>query len=143
MKKLIALAVIVTAAVFVTAKETEIFPILKSTAAIGKNGAAYLLPTNQLIRPWGEQLQIPGRPVDLAFDSRKHLLAILNTRSLLLVDGTTGVQQAEVKLGNTSYTGLAFRPGDREIWASETTRNGPDHIAVVELTETGKPAATV
>ena len=143
MNKLIALAAIVTAAVFVTAKETEIFPILKTNAAIGKNGAFYLLPTNQLIRSWGEQLQIPGRPVALAFDSKKHLLAILNTRSLLIVDGTTGVQQAEVKLGNTSYTGLAFRPGDREIWASETTRNGPDQIAVVQLTETGKPAGTL
>ena len=62
MKKLIALAVIVTAAVFVTAKETEIFPILKSTAAIGKNGAAYLLPTNQLIRPWESNCKSPAVP---------------------------------------------------------------------------------
>jgi YVTN family beta-propeller protein len=141
-KKLIGTTFIAAAAILVIAKETPLFPVLKSTAAIGKNGAFYLLPTNQLIRPWGEQLQIPGRPVDLAFDSRKHLLAILNTSSILIVDGTTGVEQAQVKLGPTSYTGLAFRPGDRELWASETTRNGPDQIAVVELSETGKPFTT-
>ncbi|MEP6540290.1 MAG: bifunctional YncE family protein/alkaline phosphatase family protein [Bryobacteraceae bacterium] len=143
MTRIIALAVFITAAVIIAAKETELFPVLKSNAPIASNGSFFLLPTNQLIRPWGEQLQIPGRPVDLAFDSRKHLLAILNTRSLLLVDGTTGAVQSDLKLGNTSYTGLAFRPGDREIWASETTRNGPDQIAVVQISETGKPTATV
>ncbi len=141
MNKLIALGAI-TITAFVIARETPLFPILKSNAPIGKNGDFYLLSTNQLLRPWGEQLKILGRPVALAFDSKKHLLAILNTRSIVIVDGTTGVQQAEVKTGSTSYTGLAFRPGDREIWASETTRSGPDQITIVELSETGAPAKT-
>jgi hypothetical protein len=74
----------------------------------------YLLPTNQLLHPWGEQAAIKGRPVDLAFDSRKHLLAVLNSHNVLLLDGVSGAQMAAIKARPTSYTGLAFRPGDRE-----------------------------
>ena len=114
--------------------------MLKSTAAIGKQaGGFYLLPTNQLLRPWGEQALIPGRPVDLTFDSGKRILAVLNTRSVVLFDGSTGAKLAEIKARATSYTGIAFRPGDRELWASEATRNGPDSILVAQLSELGMP----
>src|SRR6266851_9141581 len=93
------------------AKEAGFFAILKSDAAIGKQArGAFLVPTNQLLRPWGEQTLFPGRPVDIAFDSKKRLLAILNTRSVLLMDGATGTQLAEIKARTTSYTGVAFRP---------------------------------
>ena len=44
-------------------KETGAFSVLKSTVAIGKQpGGFYLLPTNQLLRPWGEQALIPDGP---------------------------------------------------------------------------------
>jgi hypothetical protein len=82
---------------------------------VGRQGEGlYLLPTNQLLHPWGEQAAIKGRPVDLAFDSRKHLLAVLNSHNVLLLDGVSGAQMAAIKARPTSYTGLAFRPGDRE-----------------------------
>lgn len=124
----------------VLARETRIFSVLKSNAAIGKqSGGYYLLPTNQLLRPWGEQTLIPGRPVELAYDSAKRVLAVLNWRSVLLLDGSTGTRLAEIKSRSTSYTGLAFRPGNRELWASETTRNGPDAILVAEISELGMP----
>ena len=114
-----------------------------SDAPIGKQaGGFYLLPTNQLLRPWGEQALIPGRPVDLAFDSRKRLLAVLNLRGVLILDGSTGIRVDEIKSPSTSYTGLAFRPGDRELWASETARNGPDDILIAELDDLGRPAKT-
>ncbi len=139
MKPYFSFAIIVAGALLV-AKETPLFPLLKSTVALGKQPEGfYLLPTNQLLRPWGDQLQIPGRPVDLAFDSKKRLLAILNTHSVEIVDGTSGAQLASVEVGSTSYTGLAWRAGDHEIWASQTTRNGPDTIAVFELDDAGKP----
>src|SRR5438552_3815209 len=105
-------------------KETGAFSVLKSTAVIGKQPAGfYLLPTNQLLRPWGEQALIQGRPVDMTFDSGKRVLAVLNTRTIVLFDGSNGTQLAEIKARSTSYTGVAFRPGDRELWASEATRN--------------------
>lgn len=120
------------------ASEPVLFPLLKSTVSLGKQaGGFYLLPTNQLLRPWGEQTPIKGRPVDVAMDSRKHLLAILNWRGVLLVDAASGAQIAEVRSRATSYIGIAFRPGDREVWASETSSNGPDNILIVKLSETG------
>ena len=98
------------------AKEAGFFSILKSEAAIGRQASgAFLVPTNQLLRPWGEQTLFPGRPVDITFDSKKRLLAILNTRSVLLMDGSTGTQVAEIKARATSYAGVAFRPG-AEVW---------------------------
>jgi YVTN family beta-propeller protein len=131
------------ALVAVVAQQTGLFPILKSAVAIGRQPAGfYLLPTNQLLRPWGEQALIPGRPVDLTFDSAKRIIAVLNWRGILLLQGSAGVPYAEIPSRSTSYTGLAFRPGDREIWASETTRTGPDGLLVAELDELGQPGKT-
>ena len=128
------------AAVALVAQQAVNFTAVKSTALLGKQAAGYyLLPTNQLLRPWGEQTTIPGRPVDMTYDSAKRILAVLNTRSIWLLDGTTGAQLKQIPTRATSYTGIAFRPGDREIWASETTRNGPDSIFIATLTESGLP----
>jgi YVTN family beta-propeller protein len=140
MRKSHLLVLACAACVGVVARETGAFSVLKSTVAMGKQPAGfYLLPTNQLLRPWGEQALIPGRPVDLAFDSGKRLLAILNTHSVVLLDGSNGARLAEIKARATSYTGIAFRPGDRELWASEATRFGPDSILVAQLDELGRP----
>src|SRR5258708_13486929 len=123
-------------AALVAAKEAGVFAILKTDAAIGKQASGvFLIPTNQLLQPWGQQTVFPGRPVDLAFDSKKRILAILNTRSVLLMDGSTGTRIAEIKAGATSYTGVMFRLGDRELWASETTRNGPDSLLVAAISD--------
>ena len=62
MRKLIFCALALAAAALL-AQQTGIFPILKSTVAIGKQpGGFFLLPPNQLLRPWGEQTVIPGAP---------------------------------------------------------------------------------
>src|ERR1041385_3233287 len=82
MRKLLVFSLIAAAAA-VMGPESGFFAILKSGARIGRQSTgSYLLPTNQLLRPWGEQAVIKGRPVDLAFDSRKRLLAILNSHSV-------------------------------------------------------------
>jgi len=141
-KKLLALFAVLAVAALV-ARETNLFPTLKSAAGIGKQAEGfYLLPTNQLLRPWGESTAIKGRPVDVAIDSRKHLLAVLNTRAVLLIDAASGAQVADIRTNQTSYMGVAFRPGDREVWASETSRNGPDSILIAKLSETGAPEGT-
>src|SRR5436190_1461139 len=124
----------------VAAKEAGVFAILKSDVRLGKQAEGlFLLSTNQLLKPWGQHTAIPGRPVDVAFDSKKRILAVLNSRSVPLFDGSSGVRIAEIKCRSTSYAGLAFRPGDRELWASETTLNGPDSIQVAKLSEVGIP----
>ena len=139
MRKAILLVAGLCAAALV-AREAGVFSILKSDARIGRQpDGVYLVPTNQLLRPWGEQTLIQGRPVDLAFDSSKRVLAILNWRGVFIADASSGARLAEVKTFATSYTGIAFRPGDRELWASETSRNGPDSIAIIQIDDLGLP----
>ena len=112
---------------------------MKSVAGLGKQpDGNYLVPTNQLLRPWGEQTMIAGRPVDMAFDSGKRILAILNTRGINVVDGSTGTRIATIAAHSTSYAGIAFRPGDRELWASETSNRG-DSILITPFSENGMP----
>jgi YVTN family beta-propeller protein len=145
MRKLIILFTVLFAVIAATliSQEIDVFSVLKSTVTMGRqNGGYYLLPTNQLLRPWGRQMLIPGRPVDLAFDSQQRLLAVLNWRGVLLLDASTGIQLAQVRSRSTSYAGVAFRPGDREVWASEATRNGPDGILVAKLSDLGLPDET-
>ncbi|HLJ18124.1 MAG TPA: alkaline phosphatase family protein [Bryobacteraceae bacterium] len=127
-------------AALIVAWEARLFPVLKSNARAGRQELGfYLLPTNQLLRPWGEQTLLPGRPVDIAFDSHKRLMAVLNMRAVDVIEAATGARVAEIRCRGTSYSGIAFRPGDREIWASETTRNGPDSLIVAPISENGKP----
>jgi YVTN family beta-propeller protein len=137
------IASLALATVAVIADETPVFSLLKSTAALGKQAEGYyLVPTNQLLKPWGEMTLIPGRPVDMTFDSAKRILAVLNWKSVLLLDGVTGMPLAEIPSRATSYAGVAFRPGDREVWASEASARGPDSILIVRVSETGKVEKT-
>jgi YVTN family beta-propeller protein len=142
MRKLL-IATILTFACALVAREAGLFPLLKSDARIGRHDEGFfLLPTNQLLRPWGELSAISGRPVDFAYDSQKRLLAVLNWRGVNLLDGSTGMQIAEIKSRSTSYAGIAYRPGDRELWASEATRNGPDSLLIAQISESGAPGKT-
>jgi YVTN family beta-propeller protein len=140
---LLLLLLLVLSGLVLFASEPDLFGILASEVLLGKQDAGfYLLPTNQLLRPWGVQTLMDGRPVDLAFNGSKRLLAVLNSENVLLLDGLTGAQITQIKSGKTSYGGVAFCPGDRELWASEVTRNGPDSILVATLSESGVVGAT-
>src|SRR5260370_13389350 len=131
------------AAAVLLAQQSGLVPVLTSRVAMGKQpGGFSLLPPNQLLRPWGEQTVIPGRPVDMTYDSQRRVLAVLNTRSILLLDGSTGTKVAEIAARSTSYAGIAFRPGDRELGASETTRTGPDSILITKMSEVGVAGRT-
>ena len=62
------------AAIALVGQQSELFPILKSNVPMGKQGAGlFLVSSNQLLRPWGEQMVIPGRPVDMTFDSERRI----------------------------------------------------------------------
>jgi YVTN family beta-propeller protein len=142
MRRTLAIA-LALGAVALLAEETGVFPALRSTVTLGRQAdGLYLVSTNQLLSPWGEQTVIPGRPADMAWDGARRFLALLNTRGLVLLDGSTGTKVADIETRSTSYAGVAFRPGDRQLWASETSRNGPDSIVIEELSETGKPEKT-
>jgi len=141
MRKLLLLSAVALA--LMIGADGGLFSVIRSAAHVGLQPEGYyLLPSSQLLQPWGEQTPVKGRPVDLTFDSRKRLLAVLNWRSVLLRDGVTGAALADIRSRATSYTGIAFRPGDRELWASETTRSGPDSLLIAELSETGAVTST-
>src|SRR5579863_7406798 len=138
MRTKLLMAALVAGAALV-AQQTAVFSVLKSVTGLGQQpGGNYLVPTNQLLRPWGEQTMIAGRPVDMAFDSGKRILAILNTRGINVADGSTGTRIATIAAHSTSYAGIAFRPGDRELWASETSNRG-DSILITPFSENGMP----
>jgi YVTN family beta-propeller protein len=134
--------VLAVAAIALYSQRNEL--MLSSTALLGKQAGDYwIVATNQLLRPWGQQSLMQGRPIEAVFDSKKRILAVLNSRGVNLLDGATGTEVARIASRSTSLTGLAFRPGDRELWASEATRTGPDSILVAPLSESGIPGEPV
>ena len=134
------LSVFALAALF--AAEDGMFPVLATKSLMGKQtGGFYILPTNQLLRPWGEQTLIKGRPVDMAFDSDKHLLAVLNGRGVDIFDAASGAALAEIKTHSTSYNGIAFRPAAHELWVSET--GDRDDLFVQTLSDNGAPVSAI
>ena len=134
--------VLTLAGAALVAQQAALFSTIKTTAHLGRqDGGFFLTPTNQLLRPWGQQTVIPGRPVDMAYDSEKRVLAVLDTRSIVLLDGSTGAKIATIPARSTSYAGIAYRPGDRELWASETS-NRADSILVTAISDTGMPGTS-
>jgi YVTN family beta-propeller protein len=118
----------------------EVFPLLKSAVRIGRQPEGfYVLPTNQLLQPWGEQAAIKGRPVDAALDAEKRFLAVLNSRGIDIFSAQAGAPLGSVRTKSTSYTGIAFRPGVDEIWTGETSRNGPDFVLITPVSPLGVP----
>ncbi|MFN9458989.1 MAG: bifunctional YncE family protein/alkaline phosphatase family protein [Acidobacteriota bacterium] len=114
-----------------------------STTLLGRQvDGSFLLANHQLVKPWGSQLFFKGRPVDLAFDPAKRWLAVLSGNEVVIVDGTSGSVVDRAKAKTTSYAGIAFSPDGKEIWASETTRTGPDSLLVLGVGATGKVTAT-
>ncbi len=122
----------------------EIFPVLKSAVHIGRQPEGFfVLPTNQLLQPWGEQATLKGRPVDAALDSGKRFLAVLNTRGIDIFDAHATTPLGTARTKSSSYAGIAFRPGTHEttteIWSSETARNGGDAVLITPVSALGVP----
>ncbi len=124
------------------ARESGLFPVLPSNAKGGRQpGGFYLLPTSQLLRPWGGETPIVGRPVDLALDGANRRLAVLNTREIDLFDDSSGAALAVIHTRSTSYAGIAFRPASRELWASETGER--DGLFIQSFSEDGAPSSAI
>lgn len=89
-----------------------------------------LVPTNQLLRPAGFQVQFQGRPVDLALSPNGKWLAVLNINSLelIFVRDRTIIQRLRIKKGG-SYNGVAFSNDSKKIYVSQAR----DHILIAEM----------
>lgn len=116
---------------------------LISTTLLGRQvDGSFLLVNHQLVKPWGTQLFFKGRPVDMAFDPTKRWLAVLSGTEVAILDGTSGSIVDRAKSKTTSYAGIAFSPDGKEIWASETTRTGPDSLLLISVGANGKVTGT-
>ena len=91
-----------------------------------------LVPTNQLLRPAGFQIQFSGRPVDLALSPNGKWMAVLNKNHLELIqiNDRTIFQRLEIKKGG-SYNGVTFSEDGRRIYVSQS-RN---HIFIAKMND--------
>ena len=80
-----------------------------------------LVPTNQLLRPAGFQIQMPGRPVDLALSPNEKLLAIKNRKSLDLIRVVDRVimQTLPFAKSGASFAGICFSDDGRKIYVTD------------------------
>jgi hypothetical protein len=73
-----------------------------------KVGDSVYLPTSQLVRPSGRNKMITGRPVELAIDSARRKIAVLNSQEIDILDSQTDQLLATtIKTRATSYGGIA------------------------------------
>ena len=123
--------------------ETPLFPVLKNSLFAGPQKEGFsLLVTSQILRPWGDQAAIPGRPVEGVFDPAGKWFAVLGSRGVEIFDAPTLIHRAKVATHATSYAGLAFRPGTRELWVCETSARADDSIAIATLDANGAAEKT-
>ena len=99
----------------------------------------YLVETEQRVKPWGTQTVIEGRPVDLAFDDKLGLLAVLRSSNIELRNAATSQLIGSFSIKGASYAGIAFRPQTQEVWASEGTRSGEDSVFIGKFSAQGHP----
>lgn len=93
----------------------------KNTRLVGPQpDGSILVPTNQLLRPAGFQLEFNGRPVDLSLSPDGNLLAVLNKNSLeiIRVYDRTILQRLKVDKG-ASYNGIIFSDDGSKIFVSQ------------------------
>ncbi len=106
------------------------------TGVVGHVGAGQVqTPVNQLLTPYGRQLDLPGlRPQALALSHNGKILAVSGkTNQLLILDPTTGEITQTLSMPGTasadevqtdrsaqvSYTGLVFSADDQQIYLSD------------------------
>ena len=76
-----------------------------------------LVPTNQLLKPAGFQVYMPGRHVDLALIKGGELLAVKNKNSLDLIrlSDRTILQSLQFPESGSSFTGICYSETSRCI----------------------------
>ncbi|MBE0654346.1 MAG: beta-propeller fold lactonase family protein, partial [Bacteroidales bacterium] len=90
-----------------------------------------LVPTNQLLRPAGFQVVMPGRPVDLTLIPKENLLAVKNKNSLDLIrlSDRTILQSLPMQGSGASFTGIFYSENSRSIYLTEAR----DRILIAHL----------
>ncbi len=79
-----------------------------------------LVPSNQLLRPAGNQVYMPGRPVDLCLTPDRHTLIVKNSFDLKFINIRTKkiIQSLPYPTGAASFTGLCLSSDGKRIFVS-------------------------
>ena len=93
--------------------------------------SSILVPTNQLLRPAGLQVYLPGRPVDIVLSSDERLLFVKNKAdiNLIRVLDRTVLQTLPFKPGGGSFTGICLSANGRYAYVTDAK----NRICIAEL----------
>ena len=96
-----------------------------------QSDGSILVPSNQLLRPAGFQITIPGRPVDLTLTQDEKFLLVKNKGDLDLIrlSDRTVMQSLPYPQSGASFTGLTLSPDGRRIFVTDAK----DRICVAEF----------
>jgi hypothetical protein len=80
-----------------------------------------LVPTNQLLRPAGFQVNLPGRPVDLILTPDQKFLVVKNRQDLVLIrlNDRTVMQSLPYPGAGASFTGICISPDGSRIFVTD------------------------
>jgi YVTN family beta-propeller protein len=79
-----------------------------------------LVPTQQVIKPFGTTIEFPGRPTDLRLCDQGRLLLVKSRTELVLIScqDRTVRQRLAVKKDGLSYHGLAVSPDETRVYVT-------------------------
>jgi len=104
----------------------------KTNPKIGlQSDGSYLVPSNQVLKPAGFQVYVPGRPVDLVYLPAKGLLAVKNRGTLDLINlyNRTILQSLSIP-GGTSFKGIYYSEKTQCIYVTDARNR--IHIAKLD-----------
>jgi YVTN family beta-propeller protein len=80
-----------------------------------------LVPSNQLLRPAGFQVYLPGRPVDLALTQDGEFLLVKNKDDLDLIrlSDRTVMQSLPYEKSGASFTGICLSPDGSRVYVTD------------------------
>jgi YVTN family beta-propeller protein len=93
--------------------------------------SSILVPSNQLLRPAGFQVYLPGRPVDLALTPDNRFLLVKNKGDLDLIrlSDRTVMQSLPFGKNGASFTGLCLSKDGKQVYVTDAA----DRLLVAEI----------
>ncbi|HVC93569.1 MAG TPA: bifunctional YncE family protein/alkaline phosphatase family protein [Pirellulales bacterium] len=93
-----------------------------------------VVPTNQVLSPFGRQVAFAGRPTDLALGPGGRFLAVLGRDSVSVIDVEAGEVIQTVAHPSGSYKGLVYSPDGCTLYAS----NARGTIGAFDVAQDGR-----
>lgn len=113
-------------------------PDLYDRSRVGPlDNGRFIVPTNQVLSPAGQQVIVGGRPTDVALSPDGRWLAVLNLREVDLINAASGEVVSHVPNRGESFKGIVFTPDGKRVYASTVT----DTIGVFDVSATGQLTA--